>query len=445
MAGGQGSQGLYADPVLYDILYTPGTAGEVDALERVERRFASCRLPARRLWLEPACGTGRYLRVAAGRGRRCLGFDLDEGQLAYARGRRLRGRGPRPRYFQADMTDFMAAGGLEPGSVDFAFNPVNSLRHLPDDGALLAHFGQMARALKPGALYVVGISLTDYDWLMPEEDLWEGRRGACQVSQLVNYLPPEPGTHLDRVERVLSLALHLLAVALVALAARAANARRVPAWLGAGLLGLHPGASEAVAWISARHDLVASLLLLGGWTALLRRRDVLAGVLLGLAPFAKEPYLLASLTALVWMWGARRFSLATLALSLAGVALYLGVRVAMEQPAAPGPDPQPAIPRFQDGGRVRLREAARRAEPGESLRRGRGPVQVAVPRPDPDRADPVDEHRHDAGLVHARCDRLGGLDETCRAGVEAPHATAPGPEPVGPVGSLDDRRDQRCR
>ena len=204
MAGAQGSQGLYADPVLYDILYTPGTAAEVDALERVERRFASGRLPARRLWLEPACGTGRYLRVAAGRGRRCLGFDLDEGQLAYARGRRLRGRGPRPRYFQADMTDFMAACELKPDSVDFAFNPVNSLRHLSDDRAMLAHFRQMARALKPGGVYVVGISLTDYDWLMPEEDLWEGRRGACQVSQLVNYLPPEPGTHLDRVERVLS-------------------------------------------------------------------------------------------------------------------------------------------------------------------------------------------------------------------------------------------------
>ena len=33
---------------------------------------------------------------------------------------------------------------------------------------------------------------------------WEGRRGGCRVSQLVNYLPPQPGTDLDRTERVLS-------------------------------------------------------------------------------------------------------------------------------------------------------------------------------------------------------------------------------------------------
>ena len=40
---------------------------------------------------------------------------------------------------------------------------------------MLAHFDQMADLLKPGAIYVVGISLTDYDSLMPEEDLWRAR------------------------------------------------------------------------------------------------------------------------------------------------------------------------------------------------------------------------------------------------------------------------------
>jgi SAM-dependent methyltransferase len=197
--------GLYADPVLYDILYTPGTAAEVDALERVERRFsAGHSLKPKRLWLEPACGTGRYLRLAAGRGRRCLGFDIDEGQLAYARGRKGPPGGPSPRFIQADMTDFARACRLKPASVDFAFNPVNSLRHLPTDRAMLDHFAQMAVVLRPGSVYVVGISLTDYSWLLPEEDLWEGARGRCRVSQLVNYLPPEPGTRLGRVERVVS-------------------------------------------------------------------------------------------------------------------------------------------------------------------------------------------------------------------------------------------------
>ncbi len=203
MMGAQGEhrrQGLYADPMLYDILHTPNTAREVTALERVERTFARRPPAARRLWFEPASGTGRYLRVAAGRGRRVAGFDRDPGQVAYAR-RRV------PDTFVADMRDFADAAleaGFPPGCADFAFNPVNSIRHLADDAEMRAHLAQMAAILKPGALYVVGISLTDYDWLFEDEDLWEGARGRCRVSQLVNYLPPVPGTERARVETVIS-------------------------------------------------------------------------------------------------------------------------------------------------------------------------------------------------------------------------------------------------
>jgi SAM-dependent methyltransferase len=190
-------QSLYADPAVYDILYTPGTAQETDALQEVEKALSASPLQADRLWLEPACGTGRYLRTAARRGRTCVGFDRDPGQLEYARSRQ-----PRVTpisYFQADMIDFRAACGLSTGVVDFACNPVNSLRHLSTDVDMLAHFQQMAEVLKPGGIYVVGISLLDEGGMLPEEDLWVARRGSCQVSQLVNYLPPEPGTRMEKV------------------------------------------------------------------------------------------------------------------------------------------------------------------------------------------------------------------------------------------------------
>lgn len=193
-------QGLYADPMIYDILHTPGTAREVSVLERIEALFAADSTAPGRLWFEPACGTGRYLRVAAGRGRRVAGFDLDAGQVAYAR-RRV------PGCFVADMRNFgteAAAAGFPAGCADFAFNPVNSIRHLADDCEMRAHLAQVAAILKPGAVYVVGISLTDYDWLLEDEDLWEGVRGRCRVSQLVNYLPPEPGTGRARLETVIS-------------------------------------------------------------------------------------------------------------------------------------------------------------------------------------------------------------------------------------------------
>lgn len=197
-------QSLYADPAVYDILHAPGTAAEVDALERVERALAAGRpLRADRLWLEPACGTGRYLRVAAGRGRRIAGYDGSEDMLAYAR-RRLPSRA---RLYRADFRDGPAGAqraGVRPATVDFAFNPVNSLRHLESDADMLAHFAGTAALLRPGAVYVVGISLTDYGWLEPEEDVWVGARGRCRVTQVVNYLPPEPGTARARRESVIS-------------------------------------------------------------------------------------------------------------------------------------------------------------------------------------------------------------------------------------------------
>jgi len=202
---------LYADPAIYDILYAPDTWREVDALERIERRYAreaGRSLSRDRFWFEPACGSGRYLRCAARRGRRTAGFDLDQRMLDYAAARKLPANARPPRLFRADMADCLdaaRAAGIRPGSVDFGFNPVNSIRHLASDRAVLAHLDQTAELLKPGGLYVVGLSLTDYANLLPEEDLWTAARGQCRVTQLVNYLPPEPGTKQARTERVLSV------------------------------------------------------------------------------------------------------------------------------------------------------------------------------------------------------------------------------------------------
>jgi len=204
VARNTGPDGLYADPSLYDILYTPGTAAEVDAFERVERRYTAQPLRHDRWWFEPACGTGRYLRIARGRGRRVAGFDRDERQLQYAAGRL---DCPRRHLFAADMADFTAAfakTGLRAGNLTFAFNPVNTLRHLPSDAAFVRHFAEMARVMAPGGLYVVGLSLVDYRRLVADEDTWVGVRGRCRVTQLVNYLPPEPGTARARREQVIS-------------------------------------------------------------------------------------------------------------------------------------------------------------------------------------------------------------------------------------------------
>lgn len=184
----------YDFPAWYDILHTPGTAREVDGLSRIARRFVG---PSARAWLEPACGTGRYLRVAAGRGCRVAGFDLNPRMIDYTRAS-LDRRGLAGEVFVADMTTFRVK---KPGTFDLAFCTINSVRHLHSDDAMLAHLAAVARALSPRGVYALGMETTIYGGTFPTEDVWSGTRGRVHVRQLVQYLPP---TRARRMEHVAS-------------------------------------------------------------------------------------------------------------------------------------------------------------------------------------------------------------------------------------------------
>lgn len=177
----------YVAPWIYDLLMTPGTAREADVLQRIHRRWtgdAARRLP----WLEPACGSGRLLRVLAGRGRRLIGYDADPAMIDYARASLdRRGLGNRARAVVADMAD--PGRVVRSGASGFAFNPWNSLRHLRDDAMLQAHLTATAAALAPGGVYAVGLSLADPGGIPHEEDVWTAARGRCRVLQVINWEP----------------------------------------------------------------------------------------------------------------------------------------------------------------------------------------------------------------------------------------------------------------
>ena len=197
---------LYQDASLYDILHTPGTAWEVTGLERTFELHVP---EAQRAgpWLEPACGTGRYLRLLGGRGRACIGFDAMPSMTAYARTRLERlGLDESVRIIDADMTGFIDSMPADaPGRVPFAFNLINTFRHLHRDADAHRHLGAMSRVLKPGGVYAVGSSTTAFGIEQPSEDTWSATRGTTRVTQTVQYLPAEAR---DRVETVIS---HLVA------------------------------------------------------------------------------------------------------------------------------------------------------------------------------------------------------------------------------------------
>lgn len=204
-------QDFYADAEIYDVLHAPGTEREVAALLRLCRRFvapapAAAGDPKPTLsFLEPACGTGRYLHALAAKGHRVAGFDREPGMVRYCRARLARCKA-RASIFRADMSGFAGPGSpVRPGSIDVAFTPINSIRHLTSDRAMLAHFRHIARVLRSGGVYVVGLHITDYGLEEPSEDVWSGRRSDRHVRQVVQYLPA-PGGRGPRArhERVIS-------------------------------------------------------------------------------------------------------------------------------------------------------------------------------------------------------------------------------------------------
>ena len=179
------------------MLHAAGTAAEVDGLVAIESRFAPAAGSARR-WLEPACGTGRYLRHARRRGITADGFDISPNMVRYAE-RALRAY-PRGRVWQADAADFLS--GTAGARYNFAFSTINTIRHIESDDNLHMHFARVAECLTPGGVYAVGIGTMDPAGEGVVEDVWHGARGRLRVTQTAQYIPPNPG---ERFETVISV------------------------------------------------------------------------------------------------------------------------------------------------------------------------------------------------------------------------------------------------
>ncbi len=193
-----GERDWYRIPSWYDILHAAGTAEEVDGLERVAGRYLRTGGRGRTRWLEPACGTGRYLRVIGLRGGEVCGFDRSGPMIEYARGA-LERRGVRGTLWTDEMDRFTIPGCGDGARVDVAFNLINTVRHLMCDGAMLDHLRRVAAALRPGGVYALGLNVTAYGAETETEDVWIGRRGPCEVTQVVQYLPADRRRRRERV------------------------------------------------------------------------------------------------------------------------------------------------------------------------------------------------------------------------------------------------------
>lgn len=189
-----GDRSVYAHPQYWDLAFRSETALEANFIESACRKYVP--FPVRH-FLEPGCGSGRLLVEMARRGYQVTGFDNALPALRYLR-RKLRRRRLRAEVFDADLAEFELAA-----PVDTAFCTFNTFRHLVSEATALRHLECVARALKPGGIYILGLHLLPIDVAEESHERWTARRGSTQVTGTLRVL------HFDRRHRLERLRLSL--------------------------------------------------------------------------------------------------------------------------------------------------------------------------------------------------------------------------------------------
>jgi SAM-dependent methyltransferase len=189
------SAGHYSAPRLYEIAFDMNRKGEVDFLVHCFRHFARRRV---RRVLDIACGTGPHLVRLADRGYRMSGLDLSPENIAFL-DERLRAKGHRGDLIVGDMTNFRLHE-----RVDAAICMQDSQGHLLTNEQLLAHFTCVARALRPGGLYVFDRYMAS-SWTDPARRWsWTRRRGRLIVRASFSALNDvDPVTQIFREDMTL--------------------------------------------------------------------------------------------------------------------------------------------------------------------------------------------------------------------------------------------------
>lgn len=187
----------YETPLYYDIIFDEDTQREADFLEYVYDEYVDA---ARRKGqpirlLEPACGSGRLLCEMAARGMDGIGFDLSEGMLRFAHQRIIdRKVKSKAKAVNADMADFAFKQKF-----DLAYCGVSTFKYLLTEADARAHLQCMARALKPGGVYVLGFHISDYDHRTRQRERWVATRGDTQVTCNIQSWPADRKTRTEQV------------------------------------------------------------------------------------------------------------------------------------------------------------------------------------------------------------------------------------------------------
>lgn len=189
-AGDQPSAEWYDYPHYYDLAFSDETEQEVRFLSAAFERFGDGRI---KRVLEAGCGTGRVVFRLAQLGYQASGFDLSKNMLDYLR-QRLTTANLSANVFEADMADFKVAR-----PVDAVLNGFNTFRHMLTEEAALGHLQSVARALRSGGLFVLGLHVMPPDADDYCIERWRAVDGPAIVTTTLRVLEWNRRTRKERL------------------------------------------------------------------------------------------------------------------------------------------------------------------------------------------------------------------------------------------------------
>lgn len=180
----------YDLPLYYDIVFEEDTQREAHFLQAVQQIYGTTR---GKKGFEPACGGGRVLAALDRKGYQLLGLDANPQMLQFARERKKR-LGCRYRLRNASLEQFEVSP-----EHDLSFCLVSTFKYILSEEDAQSHLRCVARGLKPGGLYVVGLHLADYESDAKSRERWVGMRDGVKVTSNLQTWPADRKTRLERV------------------------------------------------------------------------------------------------------------------------------------------------------------------------------------------------------------------------------------------------------
>ncbi|GBD37005.1 hypothetical protein HRbin36_02135 [bacterium HR36] len=186
----------YSFPQYYECFFRQETAREVRFIQWAARHFAL--IPVEKV-LELGCGGGRLLLALARHGYKCYGIDNNLQALEWLR-QRARRRKLACGVIEADLADFTL-----PERVDLAVCTFNTFRHLLSEQAARQHLRSVARAVRPGGLYILGLHLLPLDVAEDDEERWSVRWGRLKLHARLQVLRMDRRRRWEWLRVVLSV------------------------------------------------------------------------------------------------------------------------------------------------------------------------------------------------------------------------------------------------